>query len=182
MAEMEKSDEELMNEYAANDDSRSFELLYHRYAGKVFGYLMNRIRDQAQCEEIHQNVFLKLHQVREQYRNDLPFAPWLFTIVRSVMIDSIRKSKTHSSKFQEIEKEELENIAEHIPSGADQQPSSQPDLKEMKKKLSRQERTEIELRYEKDWTFEKIARELGLTEAGVRKRISRAIQKMRKSR
>ena len=83
MAEMEKSDEELMNEYAANDDSRSFELLYHRYAGMVFGYLMNRVRDQAQCEEIHQNVFLKLHQVREQYRNDLPFAPWLFTIVRS---------------------------------------------------------------------------------------------------
>jgi RNA polymerase sigma factor (sigma-70 family) len=56
------------------------------------------------------------------------------------------------------------------------------DLDSLKKQLNKSERQEIEMRYEKDFSFEQIARELGFTEAGVRKRISRALQKMRKSK
>lgn len=175
--DMYKSDEELMTDYATNDNASSFELLYHRYSGKVLGYVMSRVKDRIQSEEIHQNVFLKLHQFRSQYRTNTPFAPWFFTIVRSVMLDLIRKNSRERIKIQEIEPSEFENIA------SEQNSSStihSPDLDELKKELSQKELHEIEMRYEKDFSFEKIAQELGLSETSVRKRISRSLQKMRK--
>jgi len=176
---MDKTDEQLMKDYARNDNLQSFEILYHRYAGKVFGYLMKRLKDRNQSEEIHQNVFLKLHQARNQYQDHHNFAPWFFTIVRSTMLDSLRRSKVHSGRLQDLDAGEYENIAD--PKHEDSPENDKPDLESLKKKLNKEERKEIELRYEKDWSFEKIAQELGLTEVSVRKRISRAIRKLRKS-
>ncbi len=177
---MEQSDEQLMMDYVKNDNPLSFELLYHRYAGKVFGYVMNQVRDRQQCEEIHQNIFLKFHQSRAQYRPEYPFAPWFFTLVRSVMLDSIRGKNREQHRIRDMEQSDWENLPD--PTTTTPTLNEAVDLDSLKKQLTKNERNEIEMRYEKDFSFEQIARELGVTEAGVRKRISRALQKMRKSK
>lgn len=177
---MDQSDEELMMDYVKNDNPLSFELLYHRYAGKVFGYVMNQVRDRQQCEEIHQSVFLKLHQSRTQYRPEYPFAPWFFTLVRSVMLDSIRQKTRDQRHIRDMEQTEWENLPD--PGSNAPISTETPDLDKIKNKLNKNEKREIEMRFEKDFSFEQIARELGLTEAGVRKRISRTLQKMRRSK
>ena len=167
-------------DYVKNDNPLSFELLYHRYAGKVFGYVMKQVRDRQQCEEIHQNIFMKFHQSRAQYRPEYPFAPWFFTLVRSVMLDSIRGKKREQHRIRDMEQSDWENL----PDPGTIAPSSPEtaDVESLKRKLNKTEKREIELRFEKDFSFEQIARELGVTEIGVRKRISRALQKMRKSK
>jgi RNA polymerase sigma-70 factor (ECF subfamily) len=175
---MIKSDEELMKDYASNDNASSFELLYHRYSGKVLGYVMNRIKDRTQSEEVHQNAFLKLHQYRSHYRPEYPFAPWFFTIVRSVMLDLIRKNTRERIRNQEVTPQEFENISDDRVNAIDD--SNRPDLEKFKKTLSKDERREIEMRYEDDFSFEKMAQELGLSESSIRKRISRSLKKMRK--
>lgn len=169
------TDEELMTEYAIHDDFSSFEMIYQRYSGKVFGYLMKRIHHREWSEEIHQGVFLKLHLVKNQYQSHYPFAPWFFTIVRTVMVDHLRKIKSQDSKLQYLEPEKMDQIPEP-------EVTSLPDLEPLKQTLSPEERKAIELRYEKEWSFEEMAKNLELNEASVRKRISRALQKMRKSR
>lgn len=179
---MDQSDEELMMDYVKNDSPLSFELLYHRYAGKVFGYVMNQVRDRQQCEEIHQNIFLKFHQSRAQYRPEHPFAPWFFTIVRSVMLDSIRNRNRNQRRIYDMEQTEWENIPDPATATSSSNLNEAPDLDSLKKRLNKIEKREIEMRYEKGFSFEQIARELGVTEVGVRKRISRALQKMRRSK
>lgn len=174
---MDKSDEELMTNYARNDDFSSFEFIYHRYSGKVLGYLMSRIKDRDLSEEIHQSVFLKLHLVRSQYQAGLPFGPWFFTIVRTMMIDHLRKWKVQGRQRTWLNPEELEQIPD-----PQSEKKPEPDLEGLKKILTPTERKDIELRYEKEWSFEQIARHLELSEAGVRKRISRALKKMRRAK
>ncbi len=167
---LDLSDEDLMHSYQQGN-FEAFETLYGRYAGRVYGYLRKRLRN-ASVDDVHQTVFLKLHESRFQYKKDFKFAPWLFVITRTVMLDSIRKVKNLS---REIVPESLEGIA------------SPPAFQETSMKsfegletLSESQKKILEMRYDKDMEFEAIARELNISHDNVRQQVSRAIKKLRR--
>ena len=51
---------------------------------------------------IFQNVFVKLHKSRHLYKSELPFNNWLYSICRTVLIDSLRKSKVVIPEAKEL--------------------------------------------------------------------------------
>jgi DNA-directed RNA polymerase specialized sigma24 family protein len=54
------NDEDLMQAYA-DGDMEAFTLLYQRHRGKVLGYLVSRLKDRDEAEEVFQVAFAKLH-------------------------------------------------------------------------------------------------------------------------
>src|SRR3990167_6412318 len=93
----ELRDEELMKAYQLGDEG-AFEVLYTRHSPNVFGFLKKRVIKQDIAEDLFQAVFLKLHKSRSTYNSTLPFLPWLFALVQSVMVDGIRSKK----RIQEV--------------------------------------------------------------------------------
>jgi RNA polymerase sigma-70 factor (ECF subfamily) len=163
---IELSDEELMRSYQQGDFS-AFETLYGRYSGKVFGFLRKRLGSGAFVDDIHQAIFLKLHEARSQYKKEFKFAPWLFVITRTTMIDHIRKQKrlavetgTVDFDFQNLFHPTLE-VAVDL-SG-----------------LSESQRKVLELRFDEGKEFDAIAQELNTSSANIRQQVSRAIKKLR---
>jgi RNA polymerase sigma factor (sigma-70 family) len=161
------SDEELMAAYQQGDD-QAFGLLYQRHSGKVYGFLMNRLKDQQTANDVFQATFMKLHAARSHYDPSFPFVPWLFTVCKSVLVDSVRK---RNRVKEDHNQEALENAVAQEPTPE----STIPDLSA----LSQPQRQAIEFRYGQELSFEDIAKRLETSPTNVRQMVSRAVKKLR---
>ena len=176
LAEARLTDERLMMAYQQGDD-QSFEILYRRFAPRVFGYLKKRVGDSARCEELLQVVFLKLHQSRRQYDPALPFTPWLFTIVRNSMIDAARTGEIfNESLFEEFDHKHAATAEMKIESEPEQKLSP-----ELMKELPAEGRKVLQLRYLDEMSFKEIGRRLKISEQNARQRVSRAVRSLKKT-
>lgn len=166
------TDEELMLAYI-DGDMAAFELLYARHKGRVFGFLMNKLRDRGEAEDVFQAIFTKLHRGREQYRQDIPFLPWLFTIARNTLIDHVRKKATYA---QHITVDE-EAVQAHAAPAAEKT-SIHAAVAELAS-LNESQRRALELRFDQGLTFSEIAEQMQTSADNARQIISRAIRKLR---
>ncbi len=160
------NDDELMAAYQ-NGDEDAFAILYRRHSPRVYGFLMNRLRDRGQADDVFQATFLKLHQARSRYDPTFPFSPWLFTVCKSVLVDHVRKNQR---RREDSNDEAIERAADLRGERVDT-----IDLKS----LPAQQQTAIELRYAEGLPFDEIALRLETSPSNVRQIISRGIKKLR---
>lgn len=167
------SDEWLMMKFAKGNDE-CFSTLYKRYSGRVYGYLKKKLNDQSMVDEIFQEAFLKLVKSRQLFKSNGNFAPWLFSIVRSCMVDGLRR-KVHQSNTVEALAlastfDTLESEVRH----------DTKDLESILSSLTDKDKTVLTLRYIEDLSFASVASKTGFSVANVRQIASRAIHKLRK--
>lgn len=165
---MSVTDEELMLSYALDDNPLAFDELYKRHSPRVYGYLVKNCWDKTNVDEIYQNIFLKIHSSRKSYNQKYPFTAWLFTIVKTSMIDYFRKIKSANK----IQNEALLNGRDTLEEKSEKDFAFNFSLDESQTKL-------LELRYLKEWTFEEIAYDLKINPSAVRQRISRLVRQLR---
>lgn len=87
-----------------NDDRLMFEHLFHQSYERVYFYLLKKTRSEYLAEEATQLTFIKLWQYRKNLDEEISFDTQLFRIVRTTMIDLLRKQK--------IKKIHTENITQ----------------------------------------------------------------------
>lgn len=168
------TDEELMQGYAEGDQE-AFELLYSRHKSRLFGYLLGKLRDRSEAEEVFQIVFVKLHRTRTRYRPEVPFLPWFFTIARNALIDHLRRTQTRQA-YVILDEAAVADCASTEQRGRTPLGTALPELAS----LSATQRQVLELRFNAGLTFREIAEQLQLSPANVRQRASRAIGKLRR--
>lgn len=165
-----QTDEELMVAYQTGFEE-AFHILYKRHSSKVYGFLTAKLRDRSLADDAFQATFMKLHQSREKYDSALPFAPWLFTVCRSAMLDTLRV-RQKSTRLEDLNPVALENAAMESPV----ETPALPDLK----MLPASQRQALELRYIHDLSFDEIAARLETSSENSRQLVSRAVKKLRK--
>lgn len=158
----------------ANGDMEAFEALYQRHKQRIFGFLLKKLKNRSEAEEVFQTTFSKLHVARKNYRQDIPFLPWVFTIARNALIDHIRKRDAYQ-KHVTTSEVAVETYSEQV--GADP-----PDHFEVTglARLTETQRQALELRFNQGLTFAEIAEQLQTSAENSRQIISRAIRKLRK--
>lgn len=147
-------------------EANAFNELYSRHAPRVLGFLRKKVKSEALARDVFQATFLKLHKCRDRYDSAYPFVPWLFTICRSEMLDALKKPY----RSQEV-------LAESLPEPvvASQQAAPEVNLG----LLPVAQRDAVQLRYERNFSFEEIAKQLETSPANARKLVSRALQFLR---
>jgi len=158
----------------ANGDIEAFEALYQRHKNRIFGFLMKKLKDRTEAEEVFQTIFGKLHAARKTYRQDIPFLPWVFTITRNALIDHVRKRDVYQ-KYVTTSEAAVETYAEQSSSAA-------PGDLEIRglSSLTETQRQALEFRFSQGLTFAEIAELLQTSTDNSRQIISRAIRKLRK--
>lgn len=152
-----------------NGDEGAFGLLYSRHADRVYGYLRKRLNDPQAANDVFQLAFLKLHRSKGQFNTSFMFSPWLFTVVRTVLVDWVREQRP---KFKAISFDE-QSVA---PPTAEEAPSfSRAELD----RLPEPQRSAVEMRYFDDMSFAEIAGRLDTSSTNVRQLISRGIKNLR---
>ena len=158
----------------ANGDFEAFEALYQRHKNRIFGFLMKKLKNRTEAEEVFQTIFGKLHVARKTYRQDIPFLPWVFTITRNALIDHVRKRDAYR-KYVTTSEAAVETYAGRSTSDV-------PGDLEIKglSSLTETQRQALEFRFSQGLTFAEIAEQLQTTPDNSRQIISRAIRKLRK--
>jgi RNA polymerase sigma-70 factor (ECF subfamily) len=165
--ELGRTDEELMKAYQQGETT-AFNELYARYSGRVYGYLTSRVFNKAERDDLFQAIFLKLHKSRRVYSSEFLFAPWLFTICRTSLLDFLRSKKS----------EEVSMVNSNT--------SSAPTMDEGAllvtdsiTQLSEPQRKALEMRYQDGLEFSEIADRMKTSSSNVRQIISRGLRKIR---
>lgn len=78
-----------------------------RYGNELFRYAIQRLRNEEDAEDVVQDTFLTAWRTRNSYRGDLSERNWLYTILKSRMIDLIRRRATRQNVF--VEQGEIED-------------------------------------------------------------------------
>lgn len=167
------TDEELMTMYQASD-YLAFEALYQRHAGRIFGYLSQKVNSET-AQELLQDAFSRLHKSREKYNSQYPFLPWIFTIVRNLLRDYYKKAETQTI-LQSIDINTTPPTAER-----DMTLDQLQGIENILADLPQNQQRALRLRYQQNWTFEKIAQELETSPQNIRQLISRGLKKIRTS-
>ncbi len=157
-----------------NGSMGAFEELYGRHKAKVYGYLGKRVKSRFDRDEIHQNVFLKLHRSRHSYDSSSPFLPWLFTVCRSVLIDFMRTKEVKEGRLVAAD-----GLIDRLAATEDAEVSGLDALVPAMSELNEDQREAIRMRYGEDFSFEEIARKLNTSAPNARQVISRALKKLR---
>jgi RNA polymerase sigma-70 factor (ECF subfamily) len=86
------SDEDLMAR-AAEDDTKAFTELVRRYQSRVIHLVSRLLNDRVVSEDLAQEVFVRVHLHRRNYRTGSKFSTWLFTIAANLAKNEIRRRK-----------------------------------------------------------------------------------------
>jgi RNA polymerase sigma-70 factor (ECF subfamily) len=101
-------------------DRAAFAELVGKYRQPLFNFIFRTLRDEAETEDVAQNVFLQVYKSRARYRRTAKFSTWLFTIARNLCLNEIRRRSRHPAESLE------ETHAEH-----DDQPQRQYEDKKI---------------------------------------------------
>lgn len=172
------TDESAMKLYQ-DGDPVGFDTLYQRHASRVYSYIKRRVPSEEEATEVYQEVFLKLHRSKELYNPSQEFLPWLYVITKSVCFDHLRKKK--NSRESLYRAEDLTDLNAASSNKSALHPSLAHQVEVSQSGLNAEQKETLHLRFWEDQEFEEIAKKLGKSEVGVRKILSRAIQKMRTS-
>jgi RNA polymerase sigma-70 factor (ECF subfamily) len=88
----ELTDGDLLTRVADHDEN-AFGELYRRYSRSVLGLALRRIGDRGRAEDAVQETFASVWRSASRYDPDKgPGAPWLYTVARNTVIDTLRRS------------------------------------------------------------------------------------------
>ncbi len=73
--------------------SAAFQVLFDRYGPKIHRFSLGYLKSTQEAEEIVQEVFLKIWNVREELKSDKSLDSYVFTIAKNAILNTIRKSK-----------------------------------------------------------------------------------------
>lgn len=160
-----------------NGDVEAFDLVYEKYAGKLYGFTLKYLKSTDETEELVQSVFLKVWENHKTLRKESSFKSYLFTIAYNEICNIFRR-RSHLQKFigeqlignsqTSIETEELIDYN-----------SIQEQVDLIIAKLPERQRT-IFLKSRKDGkTNKEIANELGLSSGTVDNYISESLKFIR---
>ena len=108
---MEVKDKELVDQYR-HGHVQAMEALVERYRRMLFGFILNRVGDSDESDEIFQETWFRVIRKIDTYR-ERNFAGWLVRIARNVTIDRIRRRKPNLSL--DAQPEGGRSLAELIP-------------------------------------------------------------------
>lgn len=152
---------------AKEGDKAAISALYDAITPKLYGYLVNVIRDKSLAEDILQDTWVKAISSLELFRaKGVRFSAWIFAIARNECRMYWRKQKKEIS---------LDEVHAHIPDGKDL--SQRLWVDQLIQKLSVEEQELLRLRYIADLSFKEIAIVLGIPPITARVRVHRALKK-----
>jgi len=75
----------------------AFGILFDRYGKRLLHFSIAYLKSVEDAEEIVQDVFLKIWNIRKELEVDKSFESYLFTIAKNAILNKIRKSKSEQA-------------------------------------------------------------------------------------
>ena len=168
----EPDDITLVKQYAGGDES-AFTVLFERHVHLVYSVALRQARNPSHAEEVTQAVFILLARKAKSLSPKTVLSGWLYQAARLTTASLIKREIRRQRREQEVYMQTLTepdiSLWEQI----------SPLLDDAMGRLGEKERNAIVLRYFENRTAPEVATALKLNEVTARKRVSRALEKLR---
>jgi RNA polymerase sigma-70 factor (ECF subfamily) len=172
------ADDKKLVDLALGGDDIAFEYLFNRYSEAIRRLLLHRSASIEDTEDLLQETFIKVYINLQRYSDNYTFGQWIYTIARNTFIDHVRRRRDEMS---------IDQIGGSVSSAPlfDESPderiiSEQHNLQMAKCMASLPEkyRQMAEMRFEREMSYEEIARQMNLPIGTVKTQIHRARERL----
>ncbi|MBS0657923.1 MAG: RNA polymerase sigma factor SigZ [Verrucomicrobia bacterium] len=148
------------------------ESLWREFARPLRAFLRSRVRNDADADDLLQNVFLRIQRGAQQLRDPARLQGWVFRIARNALADHHRRGPREQPTadlpelIESLDGEELVDL--------------RPALRRMIRELPEDFRAAILLTEFEGLSQVELARRLGLSVSGAKSRVQRARAELRR--
>jgi RNA polymerase sigma-70 factor, ECF subfamily len=170
-----EADERLLVEAAQQNPAR-FAELYENNFERVYAYVVRRVGDRAETEDLTSEVFHHALANLKRYEwRGIPFAAWLYRIAANLISD----------RWQQKGREDVKDGPEQIESaaakntGLEEEVERKATLFRLVKTLPPEQRRVVVLRFVEEKSIKEVAQEIRKTEGAVKQLQFRALNTLR---
>lgn len=164
--------EQLMVRYQQGDTVAVTELV-QRLSPQLHRFFLAQFVSRRYADDLLQETWLRIHQVRHTYRPGEPVLPWLYALARNVRVDHFRRTRR---------REDRERQMEELPAVPAVQPAntSARDVETMLRELPESQREVLILLKVSGMSIEEVARATSSSIGSVKQKAHRAYEKLRR--
>ena len=168
-----QTDEALMLAFQRQGQANAFNLLYQRYQTQLYRYLLNRLGDHHNTDELFQDIWARIIKTRYEVKSNASFRTWLYTIARNRLIDHYR-----SNQIKLVEIEDSHPVDNAGPDEQLIQAENDNDILHAVRQLPREQQDVFLLKVESGMSLQEIADLSGEGFETIKSRYRYAIQKL----
>jgi RNA polymerase sigma-70 factor (ECF subfamily) len=79
-----------------------FERAYRMYSRRVYTKCLHMVRNEAEAEDLTQEVFLQLFRKMNSFRGESAFSTWLYRLAVNVVLMRLRRKSLTTISFEEV--------------------------------------------------------------------------------
>jgi RNA polymerase sigma factor (sigma-70 family) len=170
---MSDTDLQLLARYTRQNAEDAFADIVRRHLDLVFSAALRQVRSPQLAEEVAQSAFTDLARQADRLAPDTVLTAWLYQVTRRTAIDVVRREARRQAREQVACELNAMNATAadwtHI----------EPLLDEAMQALEETDRTAVLLRYFDNKSLREVGETLGTNEDAARKRVSRAVERLR---
>jgi RNA polymerase sigma-70 factor, ECF subfamily len=161
----------LMAGYQQGDFAAATALI-HRLSPQLHRFFLVQVASRGDADDLLQETWLRIHEVRHTYRTGEPVLPWFYAIARHIRVDHYRKASRTAAREQPLE--EMPEAAA-LPTGS----GGGADLAALLAPLPDSQREVIEMLKIAGMSLEEVARATSSTVGSVKQKAHRAYARLR---
>lgn len=158
---------------AREKDQKAQTQLINLFWVDVFSFVMNRVKDENDADEITVSVFSKVLNKLDLFDPNFQFKTWILTIAQNTIIDFWRRKNRENEDVSDG----LENVKNEFARSPEELMISEEDQQKIIKIIETMDAKNqdiIRLRFFEEKSIKEIAEELNLSVANTKVRIMRA--------
>jgi RNA polymerase sigma-70 factor (ECF subfamily) len=163
--------EDLMVRYQ-NGDPAAVTGLIERLSPQLHRFFLAQFVSRRFADDLLQETWLRIHQVRHTYRPGEPVLPWIYALARNVRVDHYRKTRRVEDREQQVDRlPEPPSVAAS---------AAGPDMDSMLRQLPESQREVIVMLKVSGMSIEEVARATSSSPGSVKQKAHRAYETLRR--
>jgi RNA polymerase sigma-70 factor (ECF subfamily) len=153
-------------------DLDAFEAIFRQFQADVYAWIFRIVRNRATAEDLTLEAFWRIYKARARFDPARPFGAWARRVATNVALDHLKRQRT------------VIELQEGMSVTGDKDPALQMEIaagiQRAMNELLDKLRVVAVLGLIEERPYAEIATALGISEAGVKTRVFRAVRKLRK--